>query len=175
MCCLHLASTASRRSGRRRGGPVERMQRRGNGQSRESSKPASTPGNRASTPQGNSIRMTRPEGEGAGVSRSPEALAEGPWVGGGVGFWEFPACHMRARGQSHLWGNRALAQRCSWKVLRDRGGLWGNTGHLCQHSAGPKRGTVDVRLQPSKEVKACRVLGRSRNPTRNITGGLCKT
>lgn len=124
-------------------------------------------------PHRETVRMTRPEGEGAEVSCSPEALAEGPW--GGVGFRAFPACHMRARGQSHLWGNCPLAQRGGRKVLRGQGGLWGSTKHPCQHDAGPERDTVDVRLQPAKEVKACRVLRRSRNPKQNITGGLFKT
>ena len=124
-------------------------------------------------PHRETVRVTWPEGEGAEVSRSPEALAEGPW--GDVGFRAFPACHMRARGQSHLWGNRPLAQRGGRKVLRGRDGLWGSTKYPCQHDAGPERDTVDVRLQPAKEVKARRVLRRSRNPTQNITGGLFKT
>lgn len=82
---------------------MERMQGRGEGQPRDTMKTASILGNRASIPQGNTVRIIPAEGEGAGVLHSPEALADGSW--GGVGFLAFQACHTRTREQPQLrWG-----------------------------------------------------------------------
>lgn len=118
---------------------MERMQGRGEGQPRDTMKTASILGNRASIPQGNTVRIIPAEGEGAGVLHSPEALADGSCGGWVPGISSLPHTDQRATSArvGGGGGNRPQAQSSSLKVPRDRGGLWGSIGHLCPAQCRP--------------------------------------